>query len=82
MELCFTKLTGIDKGVREVLALNVIEDIVAETVLVATETAGVNKRSSLIRTFSDVLHENFPTLPWNSTIIQTFNLDSLIFLLY
>ena len=66
MELRITELTGIGKGVWEVLALNVIEDIVAENVLMATESAGVNKRSRLTGTFSDVLHENFPTLSWNS----------------
>ena len=61
VELSLAKLAGIDKGVWEVLTLNMVEHIVTQTVLVATQAALV-QTTRRVRTLSDVLHQNFPTL--------------------
>ena len=61
VELSLAKLTRIDKGVWEVLTLNMVEHIVTETVLVATQAALV-QTTRRVRTLSDVLHQNVPTL--------------------
>ena len=61
VELSLAKLTRIDKGVWEVLTLNMVEHIVTKTVLVATQAALV-QTTRRVRTLSDVLHQNVPTL--------------------